>query len=73
MLRKNKGSKELWHLNLRELFSSLGVSKAKKLVQLRAICLFNSGCRNYYIRSFKVISLLIIVIEGGKMFIQENP
>lgn len=66
MLRKNKGSKELWHLNLHELFSSLDVSKAKKLVKLRAIYLLYNRCRNC-IRNFEVISLPIIVIQGGKM------
>lgn len=46
-----KSFKKLWLFNSHELVSSLGVSKAKKLIKLRVSFLLNNGSR-HCIRQF---------------------
>ena len=64
---KNKGLKELWLFYSYELILSLGVSKAKVLIKLRASFLLNNGSRDYIRQFGRHIAANKRVIEGGKM------
>jgi len=66
MVWKNKGLKELWLFSLRELVLSVGVSKAKSLIKLKASFAFNNGSRHCIRLLWRCVTANKGVIEGGK-------